>query len=175
MFGSLNDPFSDFSTPSPQTTESPCEGVALAIAILAPSLKIPPFSDLSPGKRHLALHRRWPFLVTPPSPGVLIWAGPSHRVVSKKQLLHPAEQAALAAPRHGPRKGCERMSATFSQTWHCPWPTAPSLAPICKQLFPTAALPQTQLTRSSCLRILLCRRKTSNFGNNSIFFIIFFF
>lgn len=86
--------FSDFSTPSPQTTESPCEGMALAIVIPAPSLKILPFSDLSP-RRHSALCRRWPFLLTPPAPGVLIWARPSHWVVS----MH--REAAFASFRTG--------------------------------------------------------------------------
>lgn len=39
-----------------------------------------------------------------------------------------------------------------------------------QRTLPCATLLQTEQTRSSCLRILLCRRKSSKFGTNLLFF-----
>lgn len=116
--------FSDFSPPLFQTTESPCEGTALAMVILAPSLKILPFSDLSQKKRHLAPHRLWPFLVTPPAPGVLIWARPSPWVVSMlwEAALASCRAGSTASTHAGPRaRRAKRCLLPSPQKWHSPW------------------------------------------------------
>lgn len=95
MFDRINDPIFWLFYPLTPDNRKSLWRRGTSYSILAPSLKLLPFSDLNPRRRHLAPHRCWPFLVTPPAPGVLIWARPSHRVAP----MH--REAAFASCRTG--------------------------------------------------------------------------